>query len=155
MDLSSWFSYQLKACSEGFVWAVEQVPVERRNIAPPATFGEWSMARHIFHLSYYERTLTLPHMRHWLAEPLPSFEDRNEQSAWQQEASKSIEQLLSEFQQVHATELALLPCFDELLWKQERPCKWGSATMQWIVTKAYQHTTDHINTILQMALFWK
>lgn len=155
MDLSSWFSYQLKACGEGFVWAVEQVPIERRDIAPPAVFGEWSVARHIFHLLYYERTLALPHMHHWLDEPLPSFEGRDEQGAWQQESSKSIEQLLSEFQQIRADELALLPHLNEPLWKQEGPCIWGNVTMQWIVTKTYQHTADHTNTILQMALFWK
>jgi uncharacterized damage-inducible protein DinB len=155
MDLSSWFNYQLKASSEGFIWAVAQVPVERREIEPPAVFGEWTVARHIFHLLYYERIAALPHMLHWLGEPLPSFEERDEQIAWQQESSKGIEQLLSEFQQVRADEIALLPHFNEQLWKQERSCLWGNETMQWIVTKTYQHTMDHANTILQMALFWE
>jgi len=40
MNLAQWFHDQLKASADGFVWAVQQVPAERRFIAPPAPLGD-------------------------------------------------------------------------------------------------------------------
>ncbi len=155
MNTSAWFSYQLKASGEGFVWAVEQVPAERQTSAPRQVFGEWSVAQHIFHMLHYERTLALPHMHHWLGGPLPSFDRHAEDNAWEKEGrSASIERLLQEFQQVRAAQIELLPRFDEALWDDVRACVWGERSMRWIVSKTFQHTADHTNTILCMALFW-
>ena len=33
---AQWFRDQLQASADGFVWGVEQVPVERRLVRPPA-----------------------------------------------------------------------------------------------------------------------
>lgn len=156
MNTSEWFSYQLKASMDGFVWAVEQVPAERRNSTPPKKgLGEWNVAQHIFHMFHYERTLALPHMHHWLGGPLPSFDERSEDDAWEKEGrSTSIERLLQEFQQVRATQIELLPRFDETLWNEVRDSVWGERSIRWIVSKTFQHTADHTNTILCMALFW-
>jgi hypothetical protein len=155
MDLSAWFSYQLKASSEGFVWAIDQVPAERRTIIPPTRLGEWLMIRHVFHLYYYEDKIALPHMRHWLGEPLPAFDDLGEDSAWESEGSnKSLEQLIADFEGVRAEQIALLPRFDETLWNEVRPAIWGNRNMLWIVTKTYQHTAEHIHDVLRAALFW-
>src|SRR6516225_6660363 len=107
MNTWEWFSYQLKASGEGFVWAVEQVPLEWQTCSPSKKgFGEWSVARHIFHMLYYEREIALPHMQHWLGSPLPSFDtyDNDEAETWEKEAhAASIEHLLQEFQHVRAT----------------------------------------------------
>jgi len=35
MDLTQWFGTQLDASAEGFLWAIEQVPLERRLATPP------------------------------------------------------------------------------------------------------------------------
>ena len=155
MDTSEWFSYQLKASGEGLVWAVEQVPVEHQTCAPPERFGEWSVAKHIFHLMYYERELALPHMYHWLGSPLPSFKAYDGEGTWNRDASsQSIQHLLQEFQQTRAAQITLLSKFDEALLSEERPGHWGERDMRWIVTKTFQHTLDHTNTVLTMALFW-
>jgi len=155
MNTSEWFIYQLKASGEGFVWAVEQVPVERQTSSPPKGFGEWSVARHIFHMLYYERELALPHMRHWLGSPQPPFDAYKEDEAWEKGAhSASIDHLLQEFQQTRAAQIALLPDFDEALWNEVRVSAWGEKSIRWIVSKTFQHTADHTNTVLCMALFW-
>ena len=124
MDLSEWFSYQLKASGEGFVWAVEQVPVERREIAPSATFGEWSVKRHAFHLLFHERDRVLPTVRHWLGEALPFFDESpKEAEMWEREGNtESIESLLTQFQKARAALLALLPRFTQEQWREVR-CK--------------------------------
>lgn len=159
MNTSEWFSYQLKASMDGFVWAVEQVQAERRTSTPPKKgLGEWNVARHIFHMVHYERTLPLPHMKYWLegpSAPLPLFDEHGEERAWEREGqATSIEHLLQEFQQVRAAQIELLPRFDEALWNEIRASDWGEKSIRWIVSKTFQHTADHTNTILCMALFW-
>lgn len=155
MGISDWFSYQLKASGEGFTWAVEQVVPERHTLAPPSGLGEWCVARHIFHMLYYERTLALPHMRHWLGEPLPLFTSRNENRAWQENISKDIGQLLAEFRQIRAAEVEIAGALRDELWSEKRETIWGNVDLKWVATKTYQHTADHTNTILTMALFWE
>lgn len=155
MNLSEWFSYQLTSSGEGFIWAVEQVPVERRTAVPPGSLGEWPLIRHVFHMYRYEREVALPHMRHWLGEPLPSFDDPNEEGAWESEGSnKSLEQLIADFQGVRAEQIALLPRFDDMLWNEVRPTLWKEKNIRWIVTKTYQHTAEHTHDVLRMALYW-
>ena len=157
MNLSEWFSYQLKASGEGFVWGVEQVPVERREITPLKPFGEWSVARHIFHMIFYERETALPTMQCWLkGETFTRADDANDQdTVWESLPSTSIESLLEKFQQIRNEQIALLPQFDEALWNEQRESIWGIRTIKWIVSKTFQHTAEHTRDILRMALFWE
>ena len=55
MNLSQWFQTQLQASANGFVWGVEQVPQERRYVRPPGPLGEWTAARHLFHMLFWDR----------------------------------------------------------------------------------------------------
>jgi hypothetical protein len=83
MDLTSWFTNQLNSGAEGFIWAVEQVPPERRLLAPPKLLGEWNAARHVFHMHYYEQNAVVPSMKIWLGQPLTFNEaDFDEDAAW-------------------------------------------------------------------------
>ena len=82
MALARWFESQLLSTAEAFVWTVEQITPERKIAAPPAGLGQWSAARHAFHLVYYEQKIALPSMRQWLDGPRPSRQGLNEQAAW-------------------------------------------------------------------------
>lgn len=153
MDLSEWFSTHLNASVDGFVWAVEQVPIERRLVSPPATLGKWSAARHVFHMFYYEQMVALPSMRQWLGMPFTlTEEDYQEDIAWGN--SKDLESLLADFRQVRAEQIVLLPQFNESTWNETRKAVWGNVTLKWVVTKTFQHTAEHTHNILSMALFW-
>lgn len=153
MDLSDWFDDQLKSSADGFVWAVEQVPIERRLLSPPAPLGEWSTARQVFHMFYYEQKVALPSMRQWLGEPFKlSGKEYNEDEAWGD--GKDLETMLSDFRTVRAEQIVLLPQFDESTWNETRPTVWGDVTLKWVVTKTYQHTAEHTHNVLSTALFW-
>lgn len=153
MDLSQWFSDQLKSSADGFMWAVEQVPAERRLATPPAPLGEWNAARHVFHMLYYEQMIALPSMRQWLGVPFTLVEeDYNEEGAW--EDGKNLETMLADFRKVRAEQIALLPNFDEPMWNKTRDTVWGKVPLKWVVTKTFQHTAEHTHDILRMALFW-
>jgi hypothetical protein len=117
--------------------------------------SEWNVARHIFHMLFFEQKQALPFVHLWLGEPMPEREQGDEEQAWETYGkAMSIEQMLQEFQMLRAEQIALLPQFSEENWLSKRD--WGTVaiTLTWAVTKTYQHTLDHINSLLQLALFW-
>lgn len=156
MGLSQWFSTQLQASLDGFLWSVEQAPNERRYAPPPGPaggLGEWVIARHVFHMLYYEREAALPAMRHWLGEAaLPSFDEYDEDGAWTR--AGDLPELLGEFHAVRTAQIELLPRIDEALWEEQRETGWGNVSLRWIVSKTFQHTAEHTNDVLRITLFW-
>jgi hypothetical protein len=153
MNLLHWFHDQLRASADGFVWGAEQVPNARRFVQPPKGLGEWIAARHIFHMVYYEQTIALPSMQQWLGAECPSTDHLDEEVAWG-EGQANFESLLAQFRLVRAEQVALLPKFDALAWETTREAVWGSVSLRWVVSKTYQHTAEHTNDVMRMALFW-
>ncbi len=152
MNLSDWFHDQLQAGADGLVWGAQQVPQARRNTAPPKPLGEWTAARHIFHMVFYERYIALPSMQQWLGAARP-VEGVEEEAAWAA-AGGDFETLLADFKQVRAEQVQLLAKFDEQAWQSTRETVWGPVTLAWVVSKTYQHTAEHTSDILRLALFW-
>ncbi|GAC1566191.1 MAG: hypothetical protein NVS3B14_06850 [Ktedonobacteraceae bacterium] len=153
MDLSQWFTDQLDSGAQGFIWAVEQVPPERRLLTPPKPLGEWNAARHVFHMLYYEQNAVLPGMKIWLDQPFTLNEaDYNEAAAWGD--GKDLESILTDFRRVRAEQLEVLAHFNDQLWHETRQTLWGEVTLLWIVSKTFQHTAEHTNDVMRMALFW-
>jgi hypothetical protein len=152
MNLSVWFHDQLLASADGFAWGAQQVPNARRNIQPPKALGEWTAARHIFHLAYYEQNIALPSMHQWLGKPAP-VEAIDEDIAWG-EGSADIDSLLADFKKVRDEQIQLLARFDDQAWNSTRETVWGTEPLSWVVSKTYQHTAEHTSDILRIALFW-
>jgi hypothetical protein len=152
MNLSEWFHDQLQATADGFVWGAQQVPNARRNVRPPGALGEWTAARHIFHMVFYEENIALPTMYQWLGKPLP-LEGVAEDVAWG-EGSDNVENLLAGFTKVRNEQMQLLARFDDLTWNSIRETIWGVVTLRWVVSKTFQHTAEHTGDILRIALFW-
>ncbi len=151
MDLGPWFENQLRASGEGFVWGLLQVPAERRTLAPPPPLGEWSAARHAFHMVYYEREFALPNMRRWLGEA-PAPHGPAEDDAWA--AGHLLEDLLEQFRAVRAAQVRLAVEIAPAAWETPLDTVWGAVPLRWVVTKTYQHTAEHTHDVLSMALFW-
>lgn len=72
MDLSHWFHQQLQTSTEGFLWAVEQIPPERLYLEPRP--GKWPVARLLFHMASYDRAIGLPALRQWVGMLLPEMQ---------------------------------------------------------------------------------
>jgi hypothetical protein len=153
MNLSQWFYDQLQASARGFIWGTQRVPPERRFLQPPEGLGEWSAARHIFHMVFYEQKYALPGMKQWLGEQRPSLEGVSEDVAWA-EGKDNVEVLIAEFKQVRNDQVALLPMLDDSAWNMSCETNWGLKTLAWVVSKTYQHTAEHTSDIMQIALFW-
>ena len=155
-DPSIFFTNKLWESAENFVWAVGQAPEERRFVPPPKPLGEWSVMGQVFHMLHYERTIALPAMRQWLGEPCPPRDAwLREEAIWNDGQSQDGARLLADFRAVRDEQIALLPLFDAAAWHEPRVAVWSPAmtTLYWTVSKTYQHTFEHTNTILQIALF--
>jgi len=155
MDLTQWFTDQLNSSTAGFIWSVEQVPSERRLLKPPKLLGEWSTARHVFHMLYYEQNAVVPSMKIWLDEEfILDKGGYNEDAAWSDD--KDLESMLADFRRVRAEQLEVIARFKEQQWHETRPTYfWGEVTLLWLVSKTFQHTAEHINDVMRMALFWE
>jgi hypothetical protein len=77
----------------------------------------------------------------------------SEEIAWD-EGKGDIENLLTEFKRVRAEQVKLLPKFDDQAWNITCATVWGPVTLAWVVSKTYQHTAEHTNSVMQMALIW-
>jgi hypothetical protein len=153
MNFSEWFREHLQVGADGFVWSAEQLPEARRYAQPPTGLGEWSVARHIFHMLYYEQTIALPSMQQWLGGIIPRIDDSDEDVAWA-ENKESIENLLIQFRNVRTEQISLLPKFEDAVWNETREAVWGPVTLLWVVSKTFQHTAEHTNDVMQMRLWW-
>jgi hypothetical protein len=150
---SEWFHEQLQNSANGFVWGTQQVHEARRYAQPPKGLGEWTVARHVFHLWYYEQTIALPSMQQWLGGTIPFLDDKDEDIDWSK-TQETVEDLLEKFRIVRAEQIALLPKFDDAAWNATREAVWGPVTLLWVVSKTYQHTAEHTNDVMRIGLFW-
>jgi hypothetical protein len=158
MHPAVWFDRQLQASGDAFLWAARQAPPPRREAPPPrrgdeAPLGQWSVARHAFHLLQYERAVALPRMRAWLGEPAAVVGPDDEAAAWA--AGPAFRDTLARFAAARAEQVALLPRFDDAAWQRPRELDgWGSVTLYWVVSATYQHTAEHTSAVLRIALRW-
>ncbi|HLZ57910.1 MAG TPA: DinB family protein [Ktedonosporobacter sp.] len=157
MELLPFFQEQLQISAAGFVWAAEQVPVEHHSITPPRPgwLGEWSLARHVFHMLYYEQYLALAQVQECANLAITYVRDEDQDTVWQRE-KRDIPSMLAEFQRTRSKLITLLASFDKEAWelpREETP--WGETlTLRWYMTKAYQHTCEHTHAVLNLSLFW-
>ncbi len=157
MTHAHWFCEQLSNSAASFAWAVEHTPQEHWHALPPKSYalGEWSLARHVFHLQYQERYVVHANLQSILSLSLDIGEHPEEQSAWQQE-QRSVERLLQQFHTYRQSTIGLIEHISEDEWEKPREMTWWNKplTLQWVVTKAWQHTLEHTHTLLRLQLFW-
>src|SRR5579884_3945821 len=138
MNTSAWFHDLLKTSSEGFTWALQQLPAEHRALAPPRHPDAWIATRIAYHMLQYEQYLALPNMYLWLDEPSPyparpkgAGEEWSDEM-WEQQGSKmELDEIIARFRTIRFTQLELLPRFSEAAWDETRPALWGDVTLRW------------------------
>jgi hypothetical protein len=157
-DFVAWFRYQLKASADGFEWAFSQIPSDFLEKLPPdpGYLGTWCPARHVWHVTEYEKCLALPSMAEWLGVPI-STEDNwpDDDNAWAKVQDQGIEGLIAEFRRVRQQQIDLLDQLAAFDWNQPRNTLWGAKPLSMVVTKTFQHTYEHGDTLLRMGLWWE
>ena len=156
-DWAVWSRYQLQASADGFEWAARQLDPSQHHALPPvpAYLGTWSPVRHIWHVTEYERCLVLPSMRQWLGGDLPAVADwPDDDVTWQTVCGQPLVHWLAAFCTVRAEQIALLDALAAVDWTVPRETLWGNKPLSMIVTKTFQHTYEHGDTLLRMGLWW-
>ena len=142
---------QLRSSAQAFIWAALQIPTGRHHVIPLPVFGEWSAARIVFHVLWYEINVVFPAVIAW--DDRPSFPDEDEAAAAWSANTDSVEVMLGTLREKRE---ALIARLDEkrldLDARQNTP--WGRVTLRWWLLHAYQHMLDYTNTLLSMALYW-
>jgi hypothetical protein len=157
-DWVAWFRYQLQASGDGFLWAARQLPpAYHLGFAPdPQYLGTWEPARHVWHVAEYERCLALPSMRQWAGGPLPDGAAwHDDDQAWAAVRDQPLEQHCAAFQAIRQAQIALLDELADADWQAPRETLWGNKPLAMIVTKTFQHTYEHGDTLLRMGLWWE
>lgn len=157
MSHTQWFREQLSNSMAGFVWAAEHIPTEYWYSIPPRPdwLGQWGFARHVFHMQYQERYVVQAGIKDMLHLPMAIGERPEEEGAWQQE-QRTVQELLYHFQVFRQQTIELISTLSEDEWEKTREeAYWNKPlTLQWVITKAWQHTLEHTHDVLRLHLFW-
>jgi len=158
IDWTGWFRLQLQITADGMVWAMEQIEADNHFLKPPDRdyMGDWSPAKHLWHVARYEQVYALPAMKVWLGQTLvhPETWRRREDTEWEEERARGVEAFIDDLRSVRAEQLAMLEKFSDSDWEQARPTLWGERPLSLVVTKTYQHTLEHTDALLRMGLWW-
>jgi hypothetical protein len=52
-------------------------------------------------------------------------------------------------------QILMLDQLEQVDWEAPRPTPWGEKPLKMVVTKTYQHTLEHCDTLLRMGLWWR
>jgi len=153
-----WFRYQLKASADGFEWAFLQIPPALFEQIPPdpGFLGSWPPARHVWHVTEYERCLAIPSMYKWLDGPTPPEDDwPDDDDTWAKVQERGFDELVANFRRVRGQQIDLLDRLAAVDWSEPRETLWGPKPLSMVVTKTFQHTYEHGDTLLRMGLWWE
>ncbi len=167
MDSKAFLAKQLDQTAQIIEWAVTFFSDERLSEVPPHSthpnapewgktfFGEWSALRVLFHLLYYEETIALPSIKHWIGEPVPDYpKSSEEEEAWKKCNDKS--ELLDRFHKIRKSQLEIINRIDPMDWEKNKLVYHGHGKVSayWFVAKTIQHTLAHGDKLLRKALYW-
>jgi len=161
IDWATWFRQHLQSSADGFVWAFEQIAPERHDKLPPRPgyLGTWPPIRHVWHVAKYERCLVIPSMRQWLGGPLADGEGWHEgeadDDAFAHARLEDLSDVTGHFRDLRRQQIDMLDELASMDWEAPRATLWGHKPLKMIVTKTYQHTFEHGDTLLRMGLWWE
>ena len=158
-DWAAWFRQRLQTSGEDFMWAFSRIyPALHKSLPPnPRYLGLWAPARHVWHVTEYERCIALPIMRQWLGgSPLPDDDDvwPDSDELWLAVSDQPAEAYHRAFWDVRQQQIALLDSFSPASCDEKQDTGWGPKPLSMVVTKTYQHTFEHADTLLRMGLWW-
>jgi hypothetical protein len=119
--------------------------------------GTWTPLRHLWHVIGYEEMLVVPSMQQWVGGSMPdggAWQDDDEAFAAALGTGLTADKVIARFRAVRQQQLDLLDELTGVDWEVPRPTLWGNRPLKMVVTKTYQQTFEHGDTLLRMALWW-
>jgi hypothetical protein len=158
MNHCEWFLSQLQTSAEGFERGFWLVSAHLRRAMPidEKYMGRWPAARHVWHVTEYERYVALSNMRIWTGEAQPDQGPwLDDDETWAMNSNVSDQELIERFWEVRRQELEKVKQLQHVDWDACRDTGWGQKSLAWVVAKTWQHTWEHGDTLLRMGLWWE
>lgn len=158
MNWTEWFLAQMQSSAEGFERAFWLVPERLRREMPidEKYMGRWPAARHVWHVTEYERIVAMSNMRVWTGEAQidegPWLDD---DETWLASSNVSDKVLIERFWEIRQLALDRVKMLREVDWDACRDTGWGQKSLAWVLTKTVQHTWEHGDTLMRMGLWWE
>jgi hypothetical protein len=95
-------------------------------------------------------------MNQWLGGSMPR-EDAwlDDDGTWAKVQNRGVEELSSAFRYIRQQQVQLLDQLASTDWHTPHETLWGYKPLSMIVTKTFQHTYEHGDTLLRMGLRWE
>jgi len=79
----------------------------------------------------------------------------DDDNAWAKVQNRGFDELTSAFRSVRQQQIELLNKLINADWNTPRETLWRHKPLSMIVTKTFQHTYEHGDTLLRMGLWWE
>jgi hypothetical protein len=158
MNQHEWVLSQLQSSAEGFERAFWSVPERLRREVPidEGVMGRWPAARHVWHVTEYERIVAMSNMRMWTRETQidegPWLDD---DATWLLNSNLSDQMLIDRFWEIRLQELDRVKMLRDVDLAECCDTGWGQKSLAWVLTKTVQHTWEHGDTLMRMGLWWE
>lgn len=158
---------RLEESFETLRWAVGMAPSAWHHRPPPfqRPGGElpWSIAQNLAHMLIYEETAAAPVLEELLAGgdgslAVPSWRDERfseERVGFARLSREPVAELLDRLGRARRRQVDAVRTFSSERFNTKLTSLWGPSGQRpgWVATKTFQHTWEHGNSILQVALF--
>jgi hypothetical protein len=146
-------------------FGLAQAPTRWHHTLPPESAGlwprsTWTVAMNLAHLTIYEESMALRVLRSFEPGFDPAGERRGGDESWFYNdalalSAEPIEAMLSRLRSARQQQIDLVASLGEGRLNSGVTPLWPEPhhTAGWVVTKTFQHTWEHGNAILQVALF--
>lgn len=145
------------------LYAVEMTPPQWLYRSPWRDPTSWSVAQNLAHMAVYEERVAAPILEALAAgtdatDAVNSVIESDFDELWQQLATEPIDVIAERLRVARARQVQAVAAMTEdrfhlpatTLWAEVAP---GIHSAAWVAAKTFQHTWDHGNAILVVALF--
>jgi hypothetical protein len=95
-------------------------------------------------------------MNQWLGGSMPHGDIwLDDDNTWAKVQNRGFDELTSAFRHIRQQQIELLDKFADADWHSQRETLWGPKPLSMIVTKTFQHTYEHSDTLLRMGIWWE
>jgi hypothetical protein len=95
-------------------------------------------------------------MNQWLEGSMPPANAwLDDDQTWAKMQNRGLEEQICAFREIRQQQLELLDKLIHVDWDLPRETLWGHKPLSMIVTKTFQHTHEHGDTLLRMAIWLK
>jgi len=152
-DLVVSYTSRLTFAGNEFIQVATQIPTGRHHVIPLPVFGEWSVARILFHMVWYETNVIWPLISNWGEQDTLSVDADDEAKAWQA-SQQAVPTLIVMLEDIHGKIVRHVGTLTVDQLAEEGRTPWGQVQLGWVLLHLHQILLEYTSTLLSMVLYW-